>query len=270
MADGASSQDDWQALRRGWAAQWRVLQAMVMREILTRYGRHNIGFLWLFFEPMIFTLGVTALWTATKSVHGSNLPIVPFALTGYSCVLLWRNMPGRCIGAILPNSSLLFHRQVKIIDIFLSRVTLEAAGATMSFAGLGLVFWAIGWTLPPEDMLKLLGGWLLLIWFGAALAVYLGALAERTEVVDKIWHPLSYLLFPLSGASFIVDALPKQAQDIVLYLPMLNAAELIREGYFGTAFTAHYSISYTVLFNLVLSLLALIELRRAERHLVPE
>lgn len=77
----------------------RILGALLVREMLTRYGRHNIGFLWLFVEPMLFTLGVTALWTATKSVHGSDLPIVAFALTGYSSVLLWRNMPGRCIGA---------------------------------------------------------------------------------------------------------------------------------------------------------------------------
>ena len=52
--------------------------------MLTRFGRHNIGFLWLFAEPMLFTLGVTALWTAAKSVHGSDMPIVAFAITGYS------------------------------------------------------------------------------------------------------------------------------------------------------------------------------------------
>ena len=51
-------------------------------------------------EPMLFTLGVTTMWTLTKSIHGSSLPIVAFALTGYSAVLLWRNMPARCIGAI--------------------------------------------------------------------------------------------------------------------------------------------------------------------------
>ena len=78
--------------------QRRVLAALLVRELLTRYGRHNIGFLWLFVEPMIFTIGVTILWTATKSVHGSDLPISAFALTGYSSVLLWRNMPGRCTG----------------------------------------------------------------------------------------------------------------------------------------------------------------------------
>jgi ABC-type polysaccharide/polyol phosphate export permease len=42
----------------------RVIGALLMREILTRYGRHNIGFMWLFVEPMMFTLGVLALWTS--------------------------------------------------------------------------------------------------------------------------------------------------------------------------------------------------------------
>ncbi len=92
-----------------------MIGALLMREILTRYGRHNIGFLWLFVEPMLFTLGVTALWTATRAVHGSDLPIVAFAITGYSSVLLWRNMPFRCIGAIEPNLSLMYHRNVRPI-----------------------------------------------------------------------------------------------------------------------------------------------------------
>jgi hypothetical protein len=37
--------------------QLRVLYALLARELLTRYGRHNIGFVWLFAEPMLFTLG---------------------------------------------------------------------------------------------------------------------------------------------------------------------------------------------------------------------
>src|SRR6478735_9076197 len=115
-------------LRRCWAVQCRVVGALLMREILTRYGRHNIGFLWLFVDPMIFTLGVTGLWTAMRTVHGSDLPIVAFAVTGYSSVLLWRNMPARCINAITPNLSLMYHRNVKVLDVFASRLLLEAAG----------------------------------------------------------------------------------------------------------------------------------------------
>ena len=109
-----------QSLTRSWAIQRRVISALVLREMLTRYGRHNIGFLWLFAEPMLFTVGVTFLWTATELMHGSDLPIVAFAITGYSSVLLWRNMPTRCIGALTPNLSLLYHRNVRPIDIYVA------------------------------------------------------------------------------------------------------------------------------------------------------
>src|SRR5689334_5920129 len=104
-----------------------------MREIITRYGRDNIGFLWVFLEPMIFTLGVTALWYGTRLSHGSNLPIVAFAVTGYSSVLLWRNCANRASMAVPPNVGLLFHRNVRVLDLFVSRILLEIAGATISF-----------------------------------------------------------------------------------------------------------------------------------------
>ena len=158
-------------LRHHWDVQLRVFGALLMREMLTRYGRHNIGFLWLFVEPMIFTLGVTALWTATKSVHGSDLPIVAFALTGYSSVLLWRNMPGRCIGALWNNLSLVYHRNIRALDIFAARLMLEFCGATISFSTLGLLFILLGVLEPPQDVLQVAGGWLLIAWFGLALAL---------------------------------------------------------------------------------------------------
>jgi capsular polysaccharide transport system permease protein len=42
--------------------QRRVLYALLMREIITRFGRENLGVLWLVAEPMLFTLGVATLW----------------------------------------------------------------------------------------------------------------------------------------------------------------------------------------------------------------
>lgn len=250
--------------------QRRVLGALFMREALTRYGRHNIGFLWLFVEPMIFTLGVTALWTAAKDFHGSDLPIVAFALTGYSSVLLWRNMPGRCIGALLSNVSLLYHRNIKVLDIFLARIMLEFGGATISFVILSLVFISSGLLDPPVDVLEVAGGWLIIAWIGSALAIWLGAMSHENELVDKIWHPFSYLLFPLSGAAFMVDALPKAAQTAILYIPLVNGVEIVREGYFGAKARAHYDVSYVLPFCMVLTALALIEVRKLTTRVVPE
>ena len=258
------------SLRRSWAVQRRIIGSLLLREVLTRYGRHNIGFLWLFLEPMLFTLGVTALWTLAQASHGSSLPIVSFAVTGYSSVLLWRNMPSRCIGSIAPNLALMYHRNVKVIDVFAARLLLEVAGASMSFTVLTLFFWSIGWMKPPEDLLKVLFAWVMLIWFGASLALFLGSLAEQSEVVEKLWHPASYLLFPLSGAAFIVDALPQTGQNVILWFPMVHGVELLREGYFGSAINAHYDLGYLSLWCVVLSLLGLAKSREIGRTVTPE
>lgn len=257
-------------LLRSSAVEWRVVHALLMREILTRFGRHNIGFLWLFVEPMLFTLGVTALWTLAERLHGSDLPIAAFALTGYSAVLLWRNMPGRTIGAVEPNLALMYHRNVKVMDIFLARLILEAAGATISFVVLSIVFIAVGLIEPPEDVLRVTAGWFMLTWFGFSLAVLLGALNEEYQIIEKLWHPSAYLLFPLSGAAFLVDALPPAAQEAVLYLPMVHGVEYVREGYFGSQINARYDLQYMALCNTVLLLLGMAQLRKISRLVIPE
>jgi ABC-2 type transport system permease protein/capsular polysaccharide transport system permease protein len=255
-------------LLRSWRVEQRVVFALLMRETMTRFGRHNLGFLWLFVEPMIFTLGVAALWTATQSLHGSSLPIVPFAVTGYSSVLLWRNMPARCINAVDPNRTLLYHRNVKVLDIYFARLLLEAAGATISFIVLTLVFWAIDWMEGPEDVLLIIEAWILLALFGGGLAIFLGSLSEEFELVEKLWHPASYLLFPLSGAAYLVSSLPKGVQELALYLPMVNGVEMLREGYFGSEVTAIYDVQYLVVSTLTLWLLALLQLRKISKRAI--
>lgn len=227
---------------RSLAVQRRVIFALLMREVLTRYGRHNIGFLWLFVEPMIFTVGITILWNATGATHGSNLPISAFALTGYSTVLLWRNMPGRCSMAVTPNLALMYHRNVKVIDIFIARILLEVVGNTASFFVLMITFHALGLVNYPEDILEVMFAWVMIIWFGASLGFIIGALSEKTELIEKLWHPVTYLMFPLSGAIFMVDWLSPAFQKIVLWLPMVHGVEMLREGYFGSLVAAHYNI----------------------------
>lgn len=258
------------SLAHSWRIERRVIWALVQREIITRYGRHNIGFLWMFVEPMLYTVAVTALWTATKSVHGTSLPIVAFAVTGYSSVLLWRNMPGRCVKALEPNLSLLYHRNVRPMDIYISRLMLEGGGATTSFVVLVLFFHFIGWLDFPEDVLKVAGAWCMIAWFGASLGLLIGSLSEGSETVEKLWHPAAYILFPLSGAAFIVDVLPPAAQHFVLLLPMVHGVEFLREGYFGSKIVAHYDLTYMALFNVTLTLLGLAQTRKVSRTVVPE
>lgn len=258
------------SLRHSFSIQTRVIGALLMREIITRYGRHNVGFLWLFLEPMLFTLGVTTLWTLTKVTHGINLPITAFAVTGYSSVLLWRNCSARVVKAIEVNLSLLYHRNVRVFDVFVARVILEIAGATVSLVVLTITFTSLGWMNPPADIFTVIIGWLLLAWFAFSLSLIVGAASERSELVERVWHIFTYLMFPLSGAAFMVDWLPDAAQEFILWVPMVHGTEMIRHGYFGTVVRTYENPVYLVLVNSVMLLIGLALVREAGRRVEPE
>lgn len=243
--------------RRSLEIQRRVVGALLLREVITRYGRHNVGFLWLFLEPMLFTLGIAALWSATKATHGSQLPIVPFAVTGYSSVLLWRNGANRCANAVEPNKALLFHRNVRVLDFFAARLCLEIAGATTSLVVLSSVFIFTGLMSFPSDLLTMILGWAMLAWFATGLGMVIGSISERSEVLDRVWHTITYLIFPFSGSVFMVEWLPKRMQEIALWVPMVNGIEILRDGYYGSQVKAHYSMLYLVFVNVALTLLGL-------------
>ncbi len=122
----------------------------------------------------------------------------------------------------------------------------------------------------PVDVFKIVQALLLLSWFALSLSLIIGAITELSEVLDRFWHPTVYILFPLSGAVFMVDWLPKDLQTYVLWLPMVHGVEMLRSGYFGPGVVTHYSVSYQMLMNFVLLLIGLFLVDKAGRQVIPE
>ena len=102
----------------------------------------------------------------------------------------------RSSAAIDRNKPLLFHRNVRVIDVLLTRIALEIVGATSSFIVLSSLFIFLGWMPVPDDLLEVMCGWIMLAWFGASLALLIGAGTAYSEIVERLWHPAAYLLFP--------------------------------------------------------------------------
>lgn len=254
----------------GLSVQGRVIGALVLREVITRYGRNGIGVLWLIMEPMMFTIGVAALWHISQLHTLSNIPIIAFAITGYSSVLIWRNSANRCAKAIEFNLGLMYHRNVKVVDIFVARVLLEVVGGTASITILTVLFAFVGAMHWPVDIFQIIVGWLLLSWFALALGLIVGAITERSETFDRVWHVLTYLMFPLSGAVYMVHWLPKSAQEAVLFLPMVHGVEMIRHGYFGQLVPTYENPSFIAAVNLFLTLIGLALAREAGLRVKPE
>jgi capsular polysaccharide transport system permease protein len=41
---------------RGLVIQWRVVGALLIREIYSRFGRESLGFAWMVAEPLVFAI----------------------------------------------------------------------------------------------------------------------------------------------------------------------------------------------------------------------
>jgi len=241
----------------------RVIGALLLREMLTRYGRNNIGFLWLFVEPTIFVAIVVIVRSFVKSVGVTlSIPVVAFALTGWISMLLWRNMASRCIGAHKSNMSLLYHQPVTMLDVYIARVTLEFLSITTALVVLGVLFYLAGLSPAPENMLQVFCAWMLFAWFGIALGWTIGGLSEKSTLVVIIWRPMSFVLMICSGIFYLADSLPHNIREVALWLPMLHALEFLREGWFGSLFQAHYDLFYLIICNLVLTFSGLVLVRQ--------
>ena len=71
------------------AARVSVISALIVRDLMSRFGRNSLGFVWTVMEPMILTAGVMLVWTAIRPPIYHGIPIIGFVLTGYMPLTLW-------------------------------------------------------------------------------------------------------------------------------------------------------------------------------------
>ena len=117
----------------------------------------------------------------------------------------------------------------------------------------------------PRDLPLLFEGYFFMIWWCVAVGLCVGALCERTEWVEKIWQPYSYLYMFFGGFWFLADWLPPGLRTIALYQPSLQAYEMMRAGMLGNAIKTYYDPGYTAFVLAILTLFGLAELRTGRR-----
>ena len=248
--------------------QIRVIGALLMREIHTRYGRENIGHLWVVGEPMLFCTGVAVMWTAIRPAHEHGIPITAFVITGYVPLTMWRHCVGRSVKAFEANGSLLFHRQVTPLDIIISRCILEIIGALIAGIVVSGSAMLLGYMDPPADIGLIYLGLFYQAVFCLACALILAPASEISPVLEKFVGAFTYLMLPFSGAFVMVDWVPPAFQAILLWSPPVHTAEIIRKGQFGTAVHAHYDLTFLTYICAVMILVGLSLTLRSRKHIL--
>lgn len=255
-------------LLREWAIQRRVLGALLMREIQTRWGRRNLGFAWLFAEPLVFAFPVLVMWSLMRAPVEHGLPLMAFLWSGYLPLLLFRHTTSLAMLVVSQNSALLYHQRITPFDIFIARCGLESLGNIAAIAFSFLVLYVLGVLDWPHDMPLFVIGNLYMAWWSLAVALIIAAWSERSEFVEHVWPPVSYIYMPLSGFFFLAMWLPLPLRNLALtVMPSLHAYEMIRGGLLGHRIQTFYDMGYLTLVLAVLTLFGLWLMRDVRRHM---
>ena len=256
---------------RALVVQKRVLGALFMREFVTRWGRRNLGFAWLFVEPLVFALPVIAMWSMIRAPTDRGLPMVAFIWTGYLPLLLFRHVTSHALYTVKSSGSILYHRQVTPLDLFIGRQGLEVMGNLSAIAMTFVLFYMLGLLEWPHDYALFLTGFFYMSWWAIAVALIIAALSERSEIIEHIWQPISYMYLPISGFFYMAAWLPPSWRQLALaVVPSLHSYEMIRGGLFGDRVQVFYDISYLTWILAILTLVGLWLMRDVRKHLVLE
>lgn len=98
---------------------------------------------------------------------------------------------------------------------------------------------------------------------GAGVGLIIAGLTEVSDLPEKFIGPLQYLTLPISGCFFLLDWLPSQPREIILYFPLVHAFETFRKGYFGPDIVTYGDPAYGFACALVLIGLGAIGVRIA-------
>ncbi len=246
---------------RSISIQADVIGALIMRELHTRFGRENIGYLWIFAEPMLLAVTVGAFHARQAVPIAGGIRSIPFAIAGYTLFILFRSMVSRAETLLEANRPLLNHRRVTILDMLIARALLEVASTIMVLTLLLGATWLLDYFDGPADLLKIAGAVALIAWFSFALSLIVTTLSHESPMAGRLIHPMLYLSMPLSGAFFAMVWLPESLRDILIWVPTVPMFELLRRGMFAGYPATYAGLAYPIAICGILTLIGLAGLR---------
>jgi capsular polysaccharide transport system permease protein len=247
----------------------RVMIALMIRELHTRFGRENLGYVWLFVEPAMLGVGV-ALWQwlmqGSSSMPG-DLNKFSFFLIGYIMFYLFRTLVSRSTTGLAANFQLMFHSRVTIEAVMWARTVLDSAAVAVAILVFVVLIGLIFNDWPTDPLQMLLGVALMgLLSHGISL-IFLSATAISPSLTDRLVHPFTYLSLPFSGMFYMAWWLPGDFQETLLLFPLLHIMEFVREGQFGGRVPCTYDPVFLMVWIIGLNFIGLVALKAAKPHL---
>jgi len=247
-----------------------VVGALMLREIKTRFGRHRLGYIWAFIEPVSHI----AFWFAIRSIMGMHAQVADmsatlFLATGIVPFIMFSDVASFVRGSIAGNRALLAFPIVRNIDAITARFILESSVMAVVGASTFVLLISIGsadWPARWDLLAVAVAGMLLL---GLGFGTFNSITAILSPAYANFLGTINRVLYFASGLMYNPEALPPEIAEGIAWNPALHGVQLFREGYSGIYQCSYADPLYLFLWGAGLLLVGLV-LERTTRHIMRE
>ncbi|MGV1948267.1 MULTISPECIES: ABC transporter permease [unclassified Agrobacterium] len=234
-------------------AHIRVVGALLVREMSTRFGSKPGGYIWAIIDPAGHIAFMSLIFMAITHTPalGKSFPL--FFATGYLAFQFYAAMASFLNGAIKANRTLLSYPNVAPIDTVAARYILQAGTTSVvSFCVLGVILLTVdqpvylNWPAIIEAAFAA-------TMLGLGTGIFNNVAALRFPLYEQVFNIINRPMFLISGVFFLPDALPGPIRDIVLLNPLVHVVMLFRKGFYPEYRAEMMNMTY--LYSFALSIL---------------
>lgn len=231
---------------KGLSVQARVISAVILREIRTRFGMYHLGYLWAVLVPLMFVISLTVFFAflGKRSAYGAPIELLLFS--GMMAWLCFIDTQGHVSRAFQTNRQLLVYPMVTVVDIVIARSALEFGTKLAATAILAIIFYAAGIAMTLDDPLAVAVSMGAMVYFGATFGHIVGCALVVAPSIGFGVNAVRRLLFFTSGVLFALVHVPEQWRHYLLLNPLAHLIDLARGGWI-TGYSAPYAdIDYVI------------------------
>jgi capsular polysaccharide transport system permease protein len=236
----------WSAAKR----QRRVLFALMLRNIRTRFFGNGLGYLVAIAWPLTHILIIVGIYSSLGRAPPYGDSTALFVATGAVPFMVFSYLSRFMMISVLYARPLLAFPEVKILDVLIASALLEILAAACVTIVLIILAWAFNVDIMPRDIVQAsyaLGAAVLL---GLGFGMLNGVLTLAIPMWFTGYALFTIVLWLTAGVFFVPDALPNTLREILAYHPVLQVIEWTRaayyEGYGGLVLERPYPIAVGV------------------------
>ncbi len=244
-------------LMQGSRLQGRIIGALMLREMRTRFGEYRLGYAWALLEP----LAQIGIMSTMFYLLGSRPPLgtsfEAFFFTGFVSFSFFRDLAQKGMSAISANRPLLSFPPVRNMDAVWARLALELITHLTSLFFVMVILGYLGVPIMPADPLKFAEGYLSIIVLGIGFGIFNATFSPLFKVWSILFSWFARVQFFISGVFFLPERLPPAALDYLRWNPTTHSLAYVREGFYGTYQSNILVEAYPFLVGIVLALVGL-------------